>query len=181
VPVDSWTIIPQLCDSSGGLIGAPPNGQLVGDPTTHTFTYTYRGGDNLLGYGLNFSVEGVGDHGTVGSPETNSDCVHSWAHPNPSAIHVAASTPPHTVQGGTSSTTVNVTFDGDPNVALGGVGGTLTYRLLSGGSLVQQKGPTSATSVSLAGVQPGSAYQVQVIAAPPDHPTASVALPPVDV
>ena len=181
VPVSSWTVIPQLCESSGGLISAPQNGNLVADPTTHTFTYTYRGGDALLGYGLTFAVEGVGDTGTIGAPATNNNCVHSWAHPVANNIHVAASTPAHTSQGGTSSTTVNVTFTGDPNVALGGVGGQLTYRLLSGGSLVVQKGPTSATTVSLPGVQPGSAYQVQVIVAPPGHPTASVALPPVDV
>ena len=97
------------------------------------------------------------------------------------AIHVSASTPPHTVQGGTSSTNVNVTFDEDKDVALGGVGGTLTYRLLSAGSLVQQKGPTGDTAVMMSGVQPGQGYQVQVIVAPPGHPTASVALPPVDV
>jgi hypothetical protein len=181
VPVTSWTIIPQLCQSSGGLIGAPQNGNLVADPTTHSFTYTYRGGPALLGYGLSFAVEGIGDAGTIGDPTVNNDCVHSWAHPVASNIHVAASTPAHTSHGGTSSTTVNVTFDGDPNVALGGVGGQLTYRLLSGGSLVEQKGPTSATTVSLPGIQSGSAYQVQVIVAPPGHPTASVALPPVNV
>jgi len=181
VPVNSWTIIPQLCQSSGGLIGAPQNGNLVADPTTHSFTYTYRGGDALLGYGLTFAVEGVGDSGSVGDPTVNNDCVHSWAHPIASNIHVAASTPAHTSHGGTSSTTVNVTFDGDQDVALGGVGGQLTYRLLSGGSLVEQKGPTSDTTVSLPGIQSGSAYQVQVIVAPPGHPTASVALPPVNV
>jgi hypothetical protein len=181
VPVTSWTVIPQLCQSTGGLIGTPPDGRLIADPTTHSFTYTYAGGDALLGYGLNFAVEGVGDSGTIGEAATSSGCVHSWAHPIADNIHVAASTPPHTAQGGSSSTTVNVTFTGDQDVALGGIGGQLTYRLLSGGTLVQQRGPTGDTTASLAGVQPGQPYQVQVIVAPPGHPTASVALPPVDV
>jgi hypothetical protein len=181
VPVTSWTVIPQLCESSGGLISTPEDGRLVADPTTHSFTYTYAGGDALLGYGLNFAVEGVAPSGTIGTAATSSGCVHSWAHPVADNIHVAASTPPHTAQGGTSSTTVNVTFTGEKDVALGGVGGQLTYRLLSGGSLVQQKGPTGDTTASLDGVQPGQSYQVQVIVAPPGHPTASLALPPVDV
>lgn len=181
VPVTSWTIVPQLCDSSGGLISAPRNGRLIGDPTTHTFHYTYAGGPGLLGASLRFTVEGVGDGGTVGDPSTSHGCLRSWAHPVPADIHVVASTPPRTVQGGTSSTTVTVGFTGSKQVALGGAGGHLTYRLLSGSTLIRQLGPTTATTASLPGLHPGTSYQVQVVVTPPGHPADAVALDPVEV
>jgi hypothetical protein len=181
VPAGNWTIIPQLCDGAGGLVNAPSNGHVVGDPTSHTFSYTYKGNGSLLGRGMNFQVAGIGLKGTTGTTSKASSCAYSWAHPVPGDIHVAASTPPAVSGQSTSRTTVTVSFTGDKNVALGGAGGQLTYQLLSAGSTVTTSGPTSDTSVSLAGIRPGQSYSVRVTVSPPRHPTSSVSLPPASV
>jgi hypothetical protein len=182
VPAANWTVIPQLCDGAGGLVNAPANLAVVGDPTSHTFTAKYKGNPSLLGRGLNFQVEGVGLKGTAGTASARSACAFSWAHPIAGNIHVAASTPPAVSGQADSHTTVTVSFTGDKDVDLGGVGGQLTYQLLSGGVPVGNAvGPTSDTSVSLSGILPGQAYTVRVTVSPPRHPTASVSLPPVAV
>lgn len=182
VPAGNWTIIPQLCDGAGGLVSAPANMHIVGDPTSHTFSLVYRGNGSLLGRGLSFEVAGIGLKGTTGTASIPSNCAYSWAQPIPANIHVAASVPPGgTTVGGSTSATVTVGFTGDQNVALGGVGGQLTYQLLSGGSVVTTQGPTSNISVSLAGILPGQSYSVRVLVSPPKHPTASVSLPEVAV
>ncbi|MGH8962978.1 MAG: fibronectin type III domain-containing protein, partial [Jatrophihabitantaceae bacterium] len=130
VPAANWTIVPQLCDGAGGLISAPANAHVVGDPTSHTFSMLYKGNPELLGRGLDFQVAGVGLKGTTGTTSKPSACTYSWAHPVPENIQVAASTPPGGVAvGGSTAAKVTVTFTGDQNVDLGGVGGQLTYRL----------------------------------------------------
>jgi hypothetical protein len=64
---------------------------------------------------------------------------------------------------------------------LGGVGGTLTFQLLSGGTVVDAVGPTTDATVTLDGIQAGARYQVQVSASPPRHPEVTVSSGPVDV
>jgi hypothetical protein len=181
VPAVNWTVVPQLCDSGAGLVSAPANAHLIGDPSQHSFSMVYKGRDDLLGRGLSFQVAGVGDKGTTGTTSKSSSCAYSWRAPDPAKIQVAASTPPQTSVSGTTSTKVSLSFTGDENVAIGGVGGQFTYQLLSGGSVVTTKGPTTDTSVLLDGILPGQSYQVRVVVSPPRHPTASVSLNPVDV
>jgi hypothetical protein len=181
VPVASWQIVPRYCDGRG--LAAPPEPRtLVGDPTQHAFTFTYTGGEALLGRGLSFTVEGIGEKQTVGKPAGDGSCSYSWAHPVPSDIDVQASAPAQTASSTTTTTTtVSVGFKAGAVSDLGGVGGTLTYRLVSGGSPVATEGPTSDTTVTLSGILPGKRYQVIVTATPPRHPEAAVALPAVDV
>jgi hypothetical protein len=181
VPSEDWTVVPQLCGNTDGLQSAPANGHLVGDPTAHTFSMQYKGSAGLLGRGLTFQVEGVGTRGTAGTPSHPSACTYSWAHPIPGNISVAASTPPAVSGPHTSQTKVTVSFSGDKNVDLGGVGGQLTYQLLSDGETVTQTGPTGDTSISLDGIRPGQAYSVRLLVSPPRQASASIALPAVPV
>jgi hypothetical protein len=178
VPAASWAVIPQLCDNGAGLISAPANGTLVGDPTQHSFSLVYKGNSALLGRGLAFEVEGVGTTGTIGTPSTASSCAYSWSHPIPDNIQVKATTPQGgTSVAGTAAAKVDLTFTGDQVIDSGGVGAQFTYVLLSGGTTVNQVGPTTDTTASVSGVQPGQTYQVRVIVAPPKHSEAAVSLP----
>jgi hypothetical protein len=183
VPTGAWRIIPSFCD--GLSLSSPPAAATVpGDPTLHAFSYTFAGGAALLGRGVRFEVEGIGSTGLISEPAGDGRCNTSWAHPNPAGVTVTASTPARTsgvATTATSTTTVSVAFSGDENLALGGVGGQIGYVLLSGGTQVDSKGPTSATSVTFSGLRPGQKYQVQVTLYPPGHPEAAVALAPVDV
>jgi hypothetical protein len=181
VPSVQWRLVPQVCGDSPGLVGAPATAGVVGDPTLRSFSYSYNGGPGLLGRGLSFVVEGVGERGTIGDPSDASPCEYSWADPRPDAITVTASTPPDVTGGQSAATTVHVAFSGDPDVALGGVGGQLTYQLLSGDAVVSETGPTGDTTVSLGGILPGQLYRVRVIVSPPRHADAAVSLPTVPV
>jgi hypothetical protein len=182
VPTNSWRIVPSFCDGRG--LSSPPAAiDLPGDPTLHSFSYTYPGSAALLGRGLSFQVEGIGQTGLIGESAA-AGCSSSWASPNTTGVTVTASTPAKTsgaASGASSTTTVTVAFAGDENVALGGVGGQIGYVLLSGGTQVDSKGPTDATSVTFSGLRPGQRYQVQVTLYPPGHPEAAATLAPVNV
>jgi hypothetical protein len=182
VPAQSWTITPSFCDGRG-VSSPPPPVTVPADPTSRAQPpIRYPGGDELLGRGLQFQVQGTGDQGEAGVPSRTSPCVYSWTPPVLSAIHVQASAPPPT-PGSTQPTTTTVTasFDDGAVHDLGGVGGTLTYQLLANGTVVSTAGPTSNPSATLHGVLPGVAYQVRVIATPPRHPQAALPLAPVPV
>jgi len=180
VSAATWTVIPSFCDGSG-LSNAPATISIAGDPTQHSFTARFPGNDSLLGRGLTFQVEGVGAKGTVGTPARDTGCSYSWSPPVARNISVAASSPPPITGQATSSTTVAVRFVGSQVHDLGGVGAQLTYQLTSGGSVVDQSGPTTATSAVLTGIRPGQQYQVALVASPPRHPEAAVTVGPVDV
>ncbi|HEY3736054.1 MAG TPA: hypothetical protein VGL26_01310, partial [Jatrophihabitans sp.] len=183
VPTTSWRIIPAYCDGLS-LSSPPPAVTIAGDQTLHTFSYTYPGNAGMLGRGVSFDVEGIGPTGLISESTNDAGCETSWAHPLPANVTVNASTPAHTsgqASSATSTTTVGVAFNGDEDVALGGIGGQLGYTLLSGGQTIDAKGPTDATTVAFAGLRPGQKYQVQVTLYPPDHPEAAVSLAPVDV
>ncbi|MFN2519223.1 MAG: fibronectin type III domain-containing protein [Jatrophihabitantaceae bacterium] len=176
----TWTVIPSFCDASG-LSSAPATISIAGDPTQHSFVATFSGNDSVLGRGLSFQVQGVGAKGTVGASASDHRCSFSWSPPVARNISIAASTPPPTTGQSTSSTTVAVRFIGSQIHDLGGVGGQLTYKLITGGSVVYQSGPTTATSAVLNGIRPGQHYQVAVVANPPRHPEAAVTIGPVNV
>lgn len=177
VPAASWTVIPTFCDGAG-LSGTPPAISITGDPTLHTFTATYPGSDALLGRGLSFQVEGIGGQGAVGSPGRDGGCSYSWSPPAAAALTLRSSQPAATSVGGTSTTTVSLDLGSDPVRAAGGVGAQFTYQLLSGGSVVQTSGPTSATSVTFAGIATGTQYSAQAVVSPPRHPEAAVTVGP---
>lgn len=182
VPAESWTITPSFCDGRG--LSAPPAAMTVtADPTSRVQApAVYPGSDDLLGRGLRFQVQGVGDQGQVGTPSASSACVYSWSMPVTADLTVAASSPPPTSSStDTTSTTATVTFANGQVHDLGGAGGTLTYQLLSGGSVLSTRGPTSDPSVALAGIRPGRLYQVRVQASPPRHPEIVVDVATVDV
>jgi hypothetical protein len=182
VPAQSWTVTPSFCD--GRSVSAPPASMTVtADPTSKRQPpASYHGGDDLLGRGLRFQVQGTGDEGQAGAPSAPSPCVYSWASPVAADLIVHASTPPPTATSvETTTTTVRVSFAGSRVHDLGGVGGTLTYQLLQAGNVVSTVGPTTAASVQLAGIRAGERYQVKVLASPPRHPEVVVPIGPVDV
>lgn len=181
VPAASWRVIASFCDGLG--LSSPPATVISpGDPTSVAQpSVTVPGSDDLLGRGLRFQIEGEGSAGESGTASAASACVYSWTPPVPSDITVIASTPPNASTNGTTSTTATVRFANGPVHDLGGVGGTLTYQLLSGGVVQATRGPTSSTSVVLGGVRPGQSYSVRVIATAPRHPGAVATIGPVPV
>ncbi|MDT4911137.1 MAG: hypothetical protein QOC66_265 [Pseudonocardiales bacterium] len=182
VPAQSWTVTPSYCDERG--VSSPPTPMTVtADPTARRQPpATYRGNDDLLGRGLQFQVQGTGDAGQAGTPSAKSACVYSWTPPVQGALSVAASSPPATSSSDdTTSTTVTVKFAHGQVHDLGGVGGTLTYQLLSEGSVTSQRGPTTDASVALPGIRAGHRYQVKVLASPPRHSTVVMTVGPEDV
>ena len=182
VPTQSWTITPSFCDRLS--VSAPPAAITVtADPTSRRQPTTiYHGSDDLLGRGLRFQVLGTGTEGQAGAPSALSPCVYSWTPPVATDLAVQASTPPQTAgSNDTTTTTARVTFAGGRVHDLGGVGGTLTYQLLSAGTVIDTVGPTQAASVTLTGLRAAVRYQVQVLASPPRHPEVTVPIGPVDV
>jgi hypothetical protein len=182
VAAQTWTITPNFCDGRG--VSTPPAPvSVTADPTSRTQpAAVYPGGDDLLGRGLQFQVQGTGDEGQAGAPSAKSGCVYSWAPPVAADISVAASAPPQTSGSeDTTTTTVTVTFAKGQVHDLGGVGGTLTYQLLRNGTVVDTRGPTTDATVTLAGIRAAENYQVVVLARPPRHPEVVAAVGPVDV
>ncbi len=182
VPSSSWKVVPEFCDGRG-LSGAPAPITVTADPTTAVQPPAQlAGGDALLGRGVRFQVEGIGDNNAVGTPSAYTACTYSWSAPDAGGITVSASTPPTTSAQQTTATTATVRFADGAVHDLGGVGGTLTYALLdANGDVVSTKGPTTDTSVSLGGIVPGEQYSVRVTATPPRHPDSAVTLAPVAV
>ena len=180
VPTADWQIVPHLCDGVG-LSSTPDTRRRVGDPTQHTFSYTYQGSETLLGRGLSFDVQGIGEKGTIGDSAGDGSCTYSWTPVVASDIHVHASAPPMTTGESTSHSTVSVDFDGGQQHDLGGLGGEMTYELLQGGSVVARVGPTTKTSMTLPGISAGKSYQAAVIVNPARHRTATARIGPVDI
>ncbi len=180
IPTASWRIIAGFCDGAG-LSSPPATRQLPGDPTQHGFSYTYLGGDGLLGRGLSFQVEGVGADGIIGTPSTQGRCLRSWTPPVAANISVQASAPPPTTAQSTTLTIATVHFAAGQDHDLGGVGGHVRYELLSGDSVITTVGPTTDDSVTLSGIRPGRRYQVAVTAIAPGHPNSTARIGPVDV
>ena len=180
VPSVSWQVTPRLCDGVG-LSSTPQPMVVIGDPTQHTFTATYPATADLLGRGLSFEVAGVGVTGIVGALAADGNCRYSWTPPIAGDISVSASVPPATAEQGTTSSTVSVHFAGGQTADLGGVGGQLTYQLLSGGGVVASIGPTVQSTVTFTSIRPAVHYAVRLIAAPAHHPEAAVTIGPVDV
>ncbi|HEV7205001.1 MAG TPA: fibronectin type III domain-containing protein [Jatrophihabitans sp.] len=182
VPTNSWKVIPEFCDGRG--LSTPPDSFLVGaDPSSlDQPPGVLHGGDALLGRGLRFQVEGIGEQGTIGRPSGFTACTYSWSPPVAADIAVTASTPPQTTGQDTTTTTVSVRLQQGAVHDLGGIGGSLTYKLLdSNGAVVTSNGPTASLSQTLNGVRAGASYSVAVVATPPRHPEAAVTIGPVTV
>lgn len=180
VPSTTWQLVPTLCDGLG-LSTTPQNLLVIGDPTQHSFSAVYSGNAALLGRGLSFQVAGIGVTGVVGTPAAATGCAYSWTPPAASAISLEASAPAATGESNTTTTTVTAHFVNGQTADLGGVGGTLTYQLLSGGSVVDSVGPTTQPSVTFSDIHPGVHYQVRATAAAPHHPESATTIGPVDV
>ncbi len=180
VPAATWSVIPRFCDGLG-LSNPPAALPVVGDQTLTTFSTELAGGTALLGRGLSFAVQGVSDAGNVGTTSASTDCVYTWAPPDPSAMHLTASQPGNTALGATTSTTVTLDLGKNPTAAVGGVGGQITFQLLNGSSVVQSKGPGTANTAVFAGISAGNSYTARAIVTPPRHPAAAVTLGPVTI
>ena len=182
VPTASWSVVPEFCDGRG-LSGTPAPITVPADPTTAVQPPAQLvGGDALLGRGVRFQVEGVGDNNAIGTPSAYTACTYSWSAPVSSGITVSASTPPATGAQQLTATTAAVRFADGAVHDLGGLGGTLTYQLLdNSGEVITTRGPTTDTTVDLGGIVPGNQYSVRVTATPPRHPDSAVTLTPVAV
>jgi hypothetical protein len=181
VAAASWRVVASFCDGRG--LSAPPAAIVSpADPNSAAQPpVTVPGSDDLLGRGLSFRIEGDGAAGELGTPSAPSACVYSWTPPVGSDITLSASSPPRTDSNGSTQTTATVRFAHGQTHDLGGVGGTLTYQLLSGGNVQATSGPTTAPSVVLGGVRAGQSYSVRVIATAPRHPEATTTVGPVAV
>ncbi len=182
VPAASWRVVPEFCDGQG-LAAAPAPISVIADPTSVAQPPAQlQGGDALLGRGLRFQVEGIGDGGQVGDPSAYTACTYSWSRPIAADISLHASTAASNVQlGGTTTATATLDLGPDPIRAAGGAGAQFTYTLSSGNSVVRTISATSSTSVTFAGIAPGQRYSVQATVTPPRHPGNALTVPSVDV
>lgn len=175
VPAASWRVVPEFCDGQG-LSATPSPITVTADPTSVAQPGAQlQGGSALLGRGLRFQVEGIGQEGEIGDPSGFSACTYSWSPPVVSALSLQASTAATQVQlGSTTSATVTLSLGPDPVRAAGGTGAQFTYALTSGGSVVRTIGPTTSTTVTFDGIAPGQRYTATATVAPPRHPEAAV-------
>jgi hypothetical protein len=186
VPTASWNVVPQLCDGLPGLASPPAPLSVAGDPSQHTFTATYPGNDSLLGHGLNFQILGIGQLGTVGTPNSSRGCAYSWSTPIAGALSLSASQPPNTALGGSANTTVTLSLGSDPVRNVGGIGAQVTFRL-TGPTGTQTQGPVtyngsgSTITATFHGVQAGATYTAQATVSAPRQPSASATVGPVSV
>lgn len=185
VAVSSWRVIPSFCDGRG-LSGAPKPFEVSADPSADRQPpAVYRGGDALLGRGLQFVVEGTGDAGQIGTPSARSACAYSHSPPIAGAMRLSASQPADTAFGSPSSTNVTLDLGGNPVLNAGGVGATVMFTLTGDGS-TQTRGPIefdgrqSKLSASFGDVRAGVAYSVGAIVQP-GHGGGGVSLGPVRV
>lgn len=185
VPSESWRVIAQFCDDRG-LSGAPAPIEVAADPTAVAQPgAVLRGGTALLGRGLRFQVEGIGEQGAIGTPSAATACTYSWSPPVTSAMTLTASHPRDAAVGTSSTTTVSLDLGSDPVLTAGGVGATLAFQLAgpNGTSTrtITYDGRSSTPSVTFDGVRAGSTYHASAVVTPPGHPSASASVGPVDV
>jgi hypothetical protein len=184
VPSASWYVIPHFCDGRG-LSNVPARLTVPGDPTVHSFSQVYPGGDALLGRALCFQVQGISPSGTVGTTSGSTAPAYSWGPPDAGALTINASQPADTALGASATTTVDLDLGANPVHTVGGIGATITFRL-SGPDGTQTKpvtwdGRSARESVSFTGIQAGQQYTAQASVAPPNHPAAAVTTRPVTV
>ncbi len=170
VPAASWRVIPSLCDGVG-LSGTPAVLNAPADPTTKAQApAVYKGGDNLLGRGLSFQIQGTGEQGQAGSLSAKSACVYSWTTPNAGATTLHASSPANTNLGGTSSTNVTLNLGANPTRNVGGYGAKIALTL-SGDGTTQTKsftfnGNQSVIGATFGGVHSGALYTASATITP---------------
>jgi hypothetical protein len=173
VPAATWTVVPSFCDGVG-LSAAPTPLTVTGDSSLTHFTATFGGNPNLLGRGMTFSVQGVGDLGDAGIAAGDGTCTRSWAPPAASQITLTASSPAVTALGQPASTTLTLHLGGNPTATAGGVGATFRFELLSGSTVIASQGPTTNTSATFNQIAAGKNYTARAVVTPPGHPEAAV-------
>ncbi len=162
VPASTWRVIPSFCDGVG-LSGTPAALSVPADPTTRAQPPAlYKGGENLLGRGLSFQIQGTGEQGQSGTLSAKSACVFSWTTPNAAATTLHASAPGTTDLGGAASTNVTLNLGADPTRNVGGYGAKIALTL-SGDGTTQTKtftfnGNQSVVGANFGGVHSGALY-----------------------
>jgi Fibronectin type III domain len=183
VDTASWKVIPTICDGRG-LTTPPSPIEIDADPSTRQQPPArYRGGDALLGRGLQFQVEGVGVGGAVGDASPPSACVTSWSAPDASAMRLSASQPDHVPFGAAASTTVTLALGSNPVQAVGGVGARVFFRLTGPGGTqisapITYTGAGNSLAAKFDGVQAGADYTATATVSAPGHSESSVTLGP---
>jgi hypothetical protein len=184
VPSAEWNIIPKFCDDRG-LSNVPTQLSVTGDPTVHSFTRTYPGGDALLGRGLCFAVQGVSPQGTNGTLSAYTPTAYSWSSPIAGTLRLKASQPANTALGGSGSTSVNLDLGSNPVRDVGGLGATITFTLNGPGGArtktVVFDGKSDQLATTFPGIQAGAKYTAQATVHPPNHASASASTPTVTV
>jgi hypothetical protein len=159
VPADSWTIIGSSCGTP--YVGQPPTATAPGTSDSVTIP-----AGTQIGASLTFSVQGSTAAGLIGPPTPDGTCTQAWQAPNASDLTLNATG----AQAGTTVTaTLSVAVTGPPNLAYGSDAADFTYSV--GGQTV---GPTTQTSVTVAGLPGGTTFTPTVAVAPANHPDASV-------
>lgn len=181
VPAADWQVIPKFCDGIG-VANPPPPKTVPADPTSKAQPpAVYAGGDDLLGRGLSFEIEGTGVDGTAGTPSAGTPCVHSWSPPVGAAMTLTASSPANTSLNGTTTTTVALDLGANATHNVGGVGAQITFHLAGPGG-TQTQGPITYTgksthvAVTFPGIRAGASYSASAVVSPPGHPGAAVTL-----
>lgn len=163
VPADRWTVTGAACGSS--FVGQPPSVTVSGALDTVTIPATPAG---LLGDSLSFSVQGQLISGLTGDPTSDHSCTESWRPPNPSAVKLKGS---GVAAGQTITATLQVAWTGSASSAFGSQATQFLYRI--GGRTV---GPTTATTVEVAGLAAGQEYTPSVTITPAGHPSGALTI-----
>jgi hypothetical protein len=185
VPATAWTIVPSFCDGVG-FSGQPPAISSAPDTSsTKQPPVQYPGSAALLGRGLSFRIEGIGENQAVGEQSAPTPCVTSWSPPVASALTLSASQPPDTSLGGTTATTVSLDLGQNATTDVGGHGATVALTLTGpNGPQTKQltySGKSTRLSALFGGVQAGATYTATATVSPPGPAGHTVSLGPVPV
>ncbi|MDQ2797492.1 MAG: fibronectin type III domain-containing protein, partial [Actinomycetota bacterium] len=185
VPSASWTVIPEFCDGRG-LSGPPAPLDVTADPTAVKQPGAIlRGGDALLGRGVRFTVEGIGDNGSTGEPSGYTACTTSWSPSVAAGMQLSATKPNDTPAGGSSSTIVALNLGANPVHAVGGVGAQITLKLTGPGGTNSITGTfaaqTDTVQTQFNNIRPGATYTATATVSPPGHPGNGIGIGPVDL
>lgn len=150
VPAAQWDVSATAC--GGSFVPRPPTAEV---PAGTTSVIVAAASTGLLGDSVSFSVQGATSSGLLGPPAADGACTQAWQPPQASDIALSGAATP---SGPTLTATLTVTETGAPALAWGDSDPSFTYSV--GGHTV---GPTGATTVTVAGLQPGVRYTPTVV------------------